>query len=492
MLAMPIEERRVALLRRWTQLLGDAVVGTAPEEVSRDVGEFRRRRVAALLRPRAQAQVRAVLAAATEFGGAVPIYPISTGRNWGLGSRQPAADDCALLDLGGLNSVRRLSLEHGYAVIEPGVTQGELSRLLEGTPFMLNVTSSSANTSVLGNALERGVGFTRQRTEDLLALEVVLASGAQIRVGGFWDAPGPPSREFFYRHGIGPDLLPLFSQSNLGIVTAGVVALLPRPECVRIFLATFPEPVLGRALDLLRKLHHQGLLNSTSRVYNAESIPTCRAEDGFLFAGAFRGRRGVADAVTEAIFEEFRQADVSPNVQAFDAESADRVPGAGRSLANAFAGRPGTGTNIQHTFGTPECDADHAAAEGYLQFLPVVPFEPTALRRAFDLSEAIAREEGVRRDITFNVLGPSCVDLVTSIRFPRTPDGIRRGHAALDRLHIAFRREGFFPYRADIDHQAADDLYGSGTYQATLRELKRALDPAGIISPGRYLPCDRA
>jgi 4-cresol dehydrogenase (hydroxylating) len=481
---------RAALLGRWRQLLGDgAFLGPPLDEALPDVGEFPPRRLAALLRPRDQDQVRAVLGAAAELGGAVPLYPVSTGRNWGLGSRQPPAHDCALLDLSRLDQVRELDLERGYAIVEPGVTQGELSRRLDSTPFMVNVTGACADTSILGNALERGVGFARQRTDDLVALEVVLASGEQVRVGSFWGAPGAAAPIFHYRHGIGPDLLPLFCQSNLGVVTAGVVALLPRPECVRVFQASFPGAVLDRALGLLRDLHADGLLNNVSRAYSAggpSSGPG--AGEAFLFAGAYSGRRGVADAVAEAVLGELRRAGLGSNAVAFDAEDADRFPDADRALADGFAGRPAACPRIRSSFGAHSCDLDRAGAEGWLLFLPVVPLEAAAVRRALALSEAIAGAEGLTRNAILNVLSASCVDLAISVRFPRTADGSRRGHAVLGRLHRAFGQEGLFPYRADIDHQGAAALFGPGPYHDTLRRLKRALDPHGIIAPGRYLP----
>ncbi len=475
-----------AVLGRWREALGDgAVLGAALDDALADLGEFRRREVLALLRPRDTAEVRAAVAAAA-FGG-VPLYPFSTGRNWGLGSRQPAADGCALLDLGRLDRVRTLDLDRGRAVVEPGVTQGELSRLLECTPFMLNVTGACAATSVLGNALERGVGFARQRTEDLLALEVVLPNGEQIRVGSFWDASGPAPPTFHYRHGIGPDLVPLFCQSNLGIVTAAVVALLPRPECVRVFRATFPEAALDGALDVFRRLHRDGLLNNVSRVYEAPAPQADVPGKRFLFYGAFSGVRAVADAVEGLVLDGLRRAGLADAV-AFDAEAADHVPGADPAVAQCFRGRPGACRALRAAFETADCDLDRGSADGWLLFLPVVPFEPAALRRALDLSTEAARAEGLRRTAILNLLGPSCVDMAVSLRFPRTPEGARRGHAALDRLHHTFAAEGFYPYRADIDHQASADLYGPGAYQDTLRALKHALDPAGVIAPGRYLP----
>src|SRR5262245_48083943 len=82
----------------------------------------------------------------------MPLYPISRGLNWGLGSRNPVRDDCIVLDLSRMDAIRQLDLERGYAVIEPGVTQGDLSDRLEGTPYLLNVTTSCRDSSIVGNA----------------------------------------------------------------------------------------------------------------------------------------------------------------------------------------------------------------------------------------------------------------------------------------------------------------------------------------------------
>src|SRR5262245_20891888 len=148
MFAKQATGRHAALLDAWKQLLGEDVVGCGPAlaDTLKDVGEFRRRRVAALLRPHTPEQVQAIVVAAvaSTCDDPLPLYPFSTGRNWGLGSRQPTTDDCALLDLGRLQRVRDLNLERGFAVIEPGVSQRQLSRLLEGTPWMLNVTGACA------------------------------------------------------------------------------------------------------------------------------------------------------------------------------------------------------------------------------------------------------------------------------------------------------------------------------------------------------------
>jgi 4-cresol dehydrogenase (hydroxylating) len=133
-----------------------------------DMAGFRARRVEKIVRIDDVAQVPALVRQAVETH--TPLYPISTGRNWGLGSSQPVRDGCILVDLGGLKRIRAIDLELGYAVVEAGVTQLDLQEALAGTPFMVNVTGTCAKTSLLGNALERGVGNHRHRTEDLVGL----------------------------------------------------------------------------------------------------------------------------------------------------------------------------------------------------------------------------------------------------------------------------------------------------------------------------------
>src|SRR5262245_64786703 len=58
-------------------------------------------RVPLIVRPADRQQVQACLRVANEIR--VPVYPISTGRNWGYGSRVPAVDGSVLLDLGRMN-----------------------------------------------------------------------------------------------------------------------------------------------------------------------------------------------------------------------------------------------------------------------------------------------------------------------------------------------------------------------------------------------------
>jgi 4-cresol dehydrogenase (hydroxylating) flavoprotein subunit len=85
-----------------------------------------------------------------------------------------------------MNQIRTVNLDEGYVIVEPGVTQQALSDALASTAYIANFTASTPETSLVGNALDKGIGLYRHRVDDLLGVEVVLGDGTLIHVGGYW------------------------------------------------------------------------------------------------------------------------------------------------------------------------------------------------------------------------------------------------------------------------------------------------------------------
>ncbi|MGW3157568.1 hypothetical protein [Streptomyces sp. NPDC001089] len=83
------------------------------------------------------------------------------------------------------------------------------------------------------------------------------------------------------------------------------------------------------------------------------------------------------------------------------------------------------------------------------------------------------------------LLDSDALDHVVTLGFPpENPTAVRDAHRTLDRLHEAFAREGFTVYRTDIDHPTAPTATEP---EALLRgRLERALDPHGVLAPGRH------
>jgi 4-cresol dehydrogenase (hydroxylating) len=446
-----------------------------------NTGLFRHRDVLGVVRPRSAKEVRRLVEI---FGGTAPLHVFSTGRNWGLGSREPADDGVVALDLSDLDQVRALAIDSGWAIVEPGVTQGRMAGLLAGTGRMVNVTVSSAHSSVLGNALDRGVGLRHQRVEDLMGLEVVLPDGDMIRVG-WW--PDAERRAAVYPHGLGPSLVQLFVQSNLGIVTAATIRLLPRPEALRVLRLEFEPDRLAGAVAHLRRWVAQGLVGGVLKVYDPVAARGYGITSGrFLAHVCVDGTARSVEALAGVITAEARESGVFAEVSATDATDPAAPHHEVTSLVErSYAGDPDvTDTVFEAKMGMPADQLDERM--GFLFFLPLVPFDPDSLTTADTLLHEIRAETGIGCGATLNVLGPDVVDLVVAMKFDR---GSQAGpaHRALDLLYERFTAAGFLPYRLDVDHHDwIDRCDHDPAARAFVRRLKEMVDPASVIAPGRY------
>src|SRR5262245_40711317 len=137
--------------------------GTRPR--SGDVGGHRPRHIASVLSASSRDEVQRIVCQAASAHQALSV--ISTGRNWGLGSGMPIEDGTSVLELSQMTGIRLLDPERGIAVVEPGVTQRQLAAAVADTPWMLNTTSSCADTSLIGNTMDRGDGTIRARSADV-------------------------------------------------------------------------------------------------------------------------------------------------------------------------------------------------------------------------------------------------------------------------------------------------------------------------------------
>jgi 4-cresol dehydrogenase (hydroxylating) len=143
-------------LRAWGCAIGDAHVrGDGAALSAASTATFAtHQRVQAILRPADVREVSECVRIANRFR--VPLYPISSGRNWGYGSKVPARDG-VLLDLGRLNRILELNDDLAYVTLEPGVTQRQLHEFLRsrGSTLWMDATGASPECSVIGNTLER-------------------------------------------------------------------------------------------------------------------------------------------------------------------------------------------------------------------------------------------------------------------------------------------------------------------------------------------------
>ncbi len=188
----------------------------------------------------------------------VPVYPRGAGTNLS-GGVVPLEGGIVLCTVR-MDRIRRLDPVDMYAVVEPGVVIEDLNRRAGEHGLLYPPDPGSVATATMGGSVAEGSGGLRGLkygvTRDyVLGLEVVLADGRVVRVGGRT-----------IKNVTGYDLVRLFvgSEGTLGVITEITVRLIPAPEASATFLATFDD--LGRAGRAVADIVGAGVLPATLEI----------------------------------------------------------------------------------------------------------------------------------------------------------------------------------------------------------------------------------
>jgi 4-cresol dehydrogenase (hydroxylating) len=187
-------------------------------------------------------QVQAVVRTANKYK--IPLYAISTGKNFAYGGPSPNVRGSVTVDLKRMNRVIEVDDKRHFAVVEPGVSYLDLYRYIQERGLRVWIdTPDPGWGSLVGNAMDHGIGYTmgffRDHYGAHCGMEVVLPNGEVMRTG-MGALPGSKSWHE-YKHGYGPDPSGLFGQGNFGIVTKMGFRLMPQPEHWRNGLVTVPK-----------------------------------------------------------------------------------------------------------------------------------------------------------------------------------------------------------------------------------------------------------
>jgi 4-cresol dehydrogenase (hydroxylating) len=454
------------------------------------------RRVLWRKRPQDEAGLRAILAEAAQTG--TPVHPISTGRNWGYGSYLPARDDTGIIDLGGWNKIGPLDRTTLSVRIEPGVTQGQLHDWLqrEAPDLAFNVTGAGLQTSVLGCALERGIGYAGPMERDVFGFEVMLADGSVSRPDPEWFHP---ARD----HAAGPVHDGLFFQSNYGVVLAARLRLRVRQEKEQAVVINGDLPGL---LGALEACYRNGILAlpthisepgrtgrlATNRLRELRGREVTPEEVRAVFPErnehvALTGLHG-RTRVVNACWRELRR-NLGPGVTAWrlDAPTARRLEGLARmvGLRNqadrlaAFLPLLGLTWGVPTAVGlqalalrSDQNDADQST-EGAIYGNAVSALQGAAAAE----TAGVIRSGWADAACTYIVLNARCLVTVFTLHFRDEQTAAVK--AAEEQIYRALRARGYPPYRLGVN---LDGPAGGGLHAL----VKQAIDPRGLIAPGRY------
>lgn len=473
--------------------------GVRLEIQAEDLAECRPREVLGRVYPTHPGHIKELV----EISGRlrIALYPVSRGRNWGMGSSKPVQGGGLIVDFARMNRILEVNERFRYAVIEPGVTQGQLAkRLEENHPSLLaNTGGAGSEASVVGNILERGSGFLGCKVDDILGLEAVLGNGAVIRTG-FWNfaADEAPSRPFVqcYPFGIGPDLRGLFVQSGMGIVTRMAVRLSKKTPQT-LFSVSFKTDKLGEVVDRFKLLYENSLLSrgmTVTELHDGNIYYPSHREEWRCYAPlsgpveSFSVIRGVV----ERFFEGFREGDAAFYDIPLGGSDKSSLPEWVETLRGRYNGKV-TNAHLQNLWGKEitqegKCDLDDPSNKiGFLCLNTVVPFDGKFVSQARDAVRDISRAHGMRPTVCFTFLNEFSLKGHFSVNFERSAAQAKKCHEWKDALYEALLKIGCYPQRLDIDSMSTFTFAGRNAYWRMLEDIKCALDPGQIISPGRYL-----
>ncbi len=518
------------------RLLGDDGVRSGPAAAaSAACTTGLRREIACVVYPRHRDDVAALVRLAVRTQ--LPVYPVSTGRNWGYGSANPVMDGCVVMNLSRMDRVLAFDAECGLVTLEPGVTQGRLAQFLRErqAPYMVPTTGAGPSASIVGNALERGYGITpfADHFAALTGLEAVLADGS------VYESPlarmGAAEAGAAHKWQIGPYVDGLFGQGAFGVVTRATIALARRPECVQGFLLRLPDDaMLEGAVESVREmlatlpgtLGGVNLMNGRRVLAMSAPYPRDKAGAGGVVPdGVWRDlcRRyriaawtGFGTLYGTARMVAAARSEVRRLARRAGASAVFLSPGVMRGLRAAAATLRPVNDKAARTLRTlqsaldltggvpnetalplaywkhrdppaPGADLDPAGDGcGLIWYAPLVDAHAERVRKYVDLAVRVTAAYGMEPLLTLSSLSERCFGSTLPLLFDaRSPEEARRAAQCHEALLAHGKDCGFVPYRVGV--QDMDWLVQQAPeHWRLVARLKQALDPGGIIAPGRY------
>ncbi len=484
-------------------------------------GSEQERLASGAVAPASVEQVQKIVRIANKYK--IPLYPISTGRNFGYGGPAPNLHGSVIVDLKRMDKILEVNQDRNFALVEPGVSYFDLYRYIQDRGLKVLIDCPDVGWGgPVGNALDRGMGYTmpfyRDHANACFGMEVVLANGEVMRTG-MGALPGAETWQE-YKHGYGPDPSGLFPQGNFGIVTKMGFRLMPQPEYYRTGMVTVPKRrdliqmikvvnylsdshLIGEAFygsPLRALMQDSSFAAAVSRPGGADEAELDRfAADNNLHAWnvelQFYGPEKTCQANWEYARERFERE--IPGARSYEGESL-KVPLTEEQLENKSS--PYT-PNIWHrkaNLGVPELsiwgrmgrseEAPEGRINAHFGFFPVIPRTGEAVFESQRVFTGVMDEFDLPNPAAALQTPTVWAMFAYQMRFNSTTENREVMHKALRKMIRVAADHGWGDYRAPtIDQDHVSNTYSWGNF-ALLRfneALKDAVDPNGILAPGR-------
>jgi FAD/FMN-containing dehydrogenase len=457
------------VLDRLQAIVGPAGFSVDPDELAPHLVEWRNRftgKTPLLLKPATVQEVAAIVRVCAAAEVAIVPQGGNTGLVGGQIPRPEGAD--LLLGLGRMNRVRHVDPVDNSMLVEAGATLAVAQEAAAAVDRLLPLSLAAEGSSQVGGNLSTNAGGIHvlrygNARDAVLGLEVVTADG------DIWDG-----LRALRKDNTGYDLKHLFigAEGTLGIITAAVLKLFPRPREVQTLFAAVPDPerVLG-LLSLARGLTGDGIyafemisrfaLELVTRHMPGTSDPLGAASPWYVLADLTVSRAAAEEVLAAA----FGQALITDAVLAGSPAQARALWKLRESASEA---QKHEGASIKHDISVPVSRIPAflaqalAAAEELIPGIRPVPFGHVG--------------DG---NLHFNFTQPAGMDA----------EAYLAKWAALNRVvhDIVLAHGGSISAEHGIGVLKREEARRTKrpVELALLAKIKHALDPKGIMNPGK-------
>ena len=406
-------------------------------------------------------EVAAVVRLCAEHG--VPIIPYGVGSS--VEGHVLATRGGISLDLSGMNQVLAIHAEDGDATVQAGVTRKQLNEALKGTGLFFPI-DPGADATLGGMAATRASGTNAVRygtmRENVMATTTVLADGRIMKTGG-------RAR----KSSAGYDLTRLLvgSEGTLGIMTELTVKLYPIPEAISAAVCTFPS--IEAAVQTVIQTIQLGVPVARIELLDALSLKAIN-----LFS-----KTTLAEAPT--LFFEFHGSPAGVEEQAQTVQAiADDLGGANFEWAT----RPEDRSRLWQ--------ARHDAYFACLQLKPGCRCFPTDVCVPISrLAECIAETQADIAQVSipialFGHVGDGNFHLVVLVDTDNPKEMEEAAWISRRVVERAIAMEGTCTGEHGVGLGKKKYLVAEHGEVAVdvMRAVKAALDPCGLLNPGKVLP----
>lgn len=371
------------------------------------------------------------------------------------------------LSLARMNRILEVNPEDGVAVVEPGVITGDLQKAARSLGWDYPPDPASLKECSIGGNIATNAGGPRclkygVTRSYVLGLEVVLADGSVLNCGGR-----------VHKNKTGFDLVGLFtgSEGMLGIVTQATLRLIPKPPTRAMLAAVFPD--FPAAAAAVQRILDRGHLPSALEITDAFTLAAAR-------------RRLGDDALPEGDAHLIVEIDGRPRaVEAELEELADLLEELGAGA-------------IQRAEDETACEAIWQLRREFsysLRDTGLTKLNEDIVVPRSKLVELVRFARGLEEETGISVAcfghaGDGNIHTNLMVSDYEDPAVRRQADAALDKLfHWVLEIGGAITGEHGVGLakrpwiEAALGAQGLETHRA----LKRALDPAGVLNPGKFL-----